>query len=45
MTPKPATKGKTPFEKMTDLTRRLVAVPKSEVAKVEERRKSKKHKH
>ena len=39
MTPKP--KPKTPLERMTDLTRRLVAVPKSEI---KSKRKAKKRK-
>jgi len=39
MTPKP--KPKTPLERMTDLTRRLIAVPKSEIAKTRKRRKRK----
>jgi hypothetical protein len=29
----PRTNGKTPLEKMTDLTRRIVAVPKTELPK------------
>ena len=41
MTPKP--KAKTPLEKMTDLTRRLVAVPKSEIPTKRKRPKSKRH--
>jgi hypothetical protein len=33
MTPKRTPKAKTPLERMTDLTRRLVAIPKTEIAK------------
>jgi hypothetical protein len=36
--PKP---DKTPFERMTELTRRLVAVPKSEIPKPTKKRKRK----
>jgi len=43
MTPKP--KPKTPRERMTELTRRLVQVPKAEIAKFEKIYKRKKHKH
>jgi len=39
MTPKP--KPKTPLERMTDLTRRLVAVPKSELPTKRKKRKPK----
>jgi len=39
---KPATKPKTPFEKMRELTRRLVQVPKSEIPT---KRKKVKRKH
>ncbi len=43
MTRKPRTKpDPTPFEKMRELTRRLVAVPKSETAK-RKRPKQKRH--
>ena len=37
--------AKTPFERMTDLTRRLIAVPKAEIAKGQKGRKRKKRKH
>jgi len=33
MTSKRTPKARTPLERMTELTRRLVAVPKSEIAK------------
>jgi len=39
---KPTRKPKTPLERMTDLTRRLVAVPKSEIPK-RKRPKQKRH--
>jgi hypothetical protein len=35
--PQRQTKDKTPLERMTDLTRRLVAVPKSELPKTKTR--------
>jgi hypothetical protein len=38
----PTTNGKTPLEKMTDLTRRIVAVQKSELPKP---RKKKRKRH
>ena len=42
MTPKRTPKARTPLERMTDLTRRLVAVPKSELPK---RKKGKRKPH
>jgi len=40
MTPKPRTKpDRTPLERMTDLTRRLIHVPKSEIRKPRPKRK------
>ncbi len=42
MTPKLTPKTRTPLERMTDLTRRLVAVPKSEIPT---KRKKGKRKH
>ncbi len=45
MTPKPRTKpDRTPLERMTDLTRRLIAVPKAEIAKLRKRPKRKRQK-
>jgi len=41
MTPKPTPKSKTPLERMTELTRRLVAVPKSEIPPPKKKRKRK----
>jgi hypothetical protein len=41
MTPKSTPKPKTPLERMTDLTQRLIAVPKSEVLKRQKRKKKK----
>jgi len=41
VTTRPSKPPKTPLERMTDLTRRLVAVPKSEIQK----RKVKKRRH
>ncbi len=44
MTPKPRRKpAPTPFEKMRELTRRLVAVPKSEIPTKRKGRKRKRH--
>jgi hypothetical protein len=43
MTPKPATREKTPLERMTELTRRLVAVPKSEIPRKRKTVKRKRH--
>jgi len=40
MTPKP--KPKTPLERMTDLTRRLIAVPKSEIIPAKRKRSKRK---
>ena len=42
MTPKP--KPKTPLERMTDLTRRLIAVPKAEVERAHKAHKRKRRK-
>ena len=43
MTPKPRTKREpTPLERMTELTRRLVAVPKAEIRIVSKRKGGKK---
>ncbi len=43
---KPRTKpGPTPLEKMRELTRRLVQVPKAEIAKAPKDRKRKKRNH
>jgi len=41
MTPK--RKPKTPLERMTDLTRRLVSVPKSEIRTKRKKRAAKRH--
>ncbi len=43
MTPKRTPKAKTPLERMTDLTRRLVQVPKSELPAKRKRTKRKSH--
>ena len=44
MTPKPRTKrDRTPLERMTDLTRRLIAVPKSEIPTKRKKAKRKPH--
>jgi hypothetical protein len=44
MTPKPRTKpDRTPLERMTDLTRRLVQVPKSEIPTKRKKPKRKNH--
>ncbi len=44
MTPKPRTKtSRTPLERMTELTRRLIAVPKSEIPTKRKSRKRKRH--
>jgi hypothetical protein len=39
----PRTNGKTPLEKMTDLTRRIVAVPKSELTKPRKKKNPNRH--
>jgi hypothetical protein len=43
MTPKPPQKPKTPLERMTELTRRLVSVPKSEIPAKRKTVKRKRH--
>jgi len=43
MSPKPTPKSKTPLERMTELTRRLVQVPKSQIPT--KRTKAKRRKH
>ena len=40
---KPTTKPKTPLERMTELTRRIVAVPKSEIPPKRKKAKRKPH--